>query len=49
MHPTSTRPNSNSDANPVAGAPCDGGTGHWEHMTGDDADHYGTQWLCSHM
>ena len=31
---------------PVEGAPCEG-SGHWVHLTGGDAAHYGTEWLCA--
>ena len=29
----------------VEGAPCEG-DGHWVHLDGDNAGHYGTEWLC---
>ncbi|WP_442790319.1 hypothetical protein [Nocardia sp. CDC153] len=31
----------------VEGAPCEG-DGHWVHLEGGNADHYGTDWLCRH-
>ncbi|MFD6160618.1 hypothetical protein ACFWF7_31440 [Nocardia sp. NPDC060256] len=31
----------------VEGAPCEG-DGRWVHLTGDNAAHYGTEWLCQH-
>ncbi|MEV0549065.1 hypothetical protein OG308_17895 [Nocardia salmonicida] len=31
----------------VEGAPCEG-DGHWVHLDGDNAGHYGTEWLCQH-
>ncbi|MVU75992.1 hypothetical protein GPX89_01890 [Nocardia sp. ET3-3] len=29
----------------VEGEPCDNG-GHWVHLDGGNAAHYGTEWLC---
>ena len=41
-------PNPNQGAGtPVEGAPCEG-TGRWVHLTGGNAAHYGTEWLCHH-
>ncbi|NNH70677.1 hypothetical protein HLB23_12515 [Nocardia uniformis] len=31
----------------VEGAPCEG-DGHWVHLEGGNASHYGTEWLCQH-
>lgn len=31
---------------PVEGAPCEG-NGRWVHLTGGNAAHYGTEWLCA--
>ncbi|QDP79582.1 hypothetical protein FOH10_13575 [Nocardia otitidiscaviarum] len=31
----------------VEGAPCEG-DGHWVHLEGGNAEHYGTDWLCRH-
>ncbi|WTL56428.1 hypothetical protein OG203_04520 [Nocardia sp. NBC_01499] len=42
--PPSTTP---QNSTPVEGAPCEG-DGHWVHLTGDNAAHYGTEWLCQH-
>ncbi|MFC9894687.1 hypothetical protein ACFVMC_13440 [Nocardia sp. NPDC127579] len=36
-----------AEAGPVAGAPCEG-DGHWVHLEGSNAEHYGTEWLCQH-
>ncbi|WP_327145338.1 hypothetical protein [Nocardia sp. NBC_01327] len=30
------------------GAPCEG-DGHWVHLDGGNAAHYGTDWMCAHM
>ncbi|MCU1643372.1 MAG: hypothetical protein JWN03_3647 [Nocardia sp.] len=32
---------------PTEGAPCEG-DGHWVHLDGGNAAHYGTEWLCAH-
>ncbi|MFI9406996.1 hypothetical protein [Nocardia sp. NPDC052316] len=32
---------------PTEGAPCEG-DGHWVHLEGGNAAHYGTEWLCAH-
>lgn len=32
---------------PVEGAACEG-DGRWVHLDGDNAAHYGTEWLCRH-
>ncbi|WP_433664005.1 hypothetical protein ACQPW1_18935 [Nocardia sp. CA-128927] len=44
LETTSTAP---QDTARVEGAPCEG-DGHWVHLTGGDAAHYGTEWLCRH-
>lgn len=31
---------------PTEGAPCGDG-GHWVHLDGGNAAHYGTEWLCA--
>jgi hypothetical protein len=41
--PPTTQPNSDR----VEGAPCEG-DGHWVHLDGGNAGHYGTEWLCQH-
>ncbi len=48
--PTTTVPNPAPNNNtPVEGAPCgDDGRGRWQHLEGGDAEHYGTEWLCSY-
>ncbi|MGW4245867.1 hypothetical protein [Nocardia sp. NPDC004722] len=35
------------DTSHTEGAPCEG-DGHWVHLDGGNAAHYGTQWLCDH-
>jgi len=45
---TTAPPAPGPDQGQVEGAPCDNGTGTWVHMTGENADHYGTEWLCQH-
>ncbi|GAB2684876.1 hypothetical protein [Nocardia thraciensis] len=32
---------------PIEGTPCEG-DGHWVHLDGGNAAHYGTEWLCAH-
>ncbi|GAB2712174.1 hypothetical protein [Nocardia thraciensis] len=45
--PTTTVPPNNDG--PVAGAACgDDGRGRWVHLEGGNAEHYGTEWLCSY-
>ncbi|WP_437126539.1 hypothetical protein [Nocardia mangyaensis] len=37
------------DTGQVEGGPCgDDGLGRWTHLDGDNAGHYGTEWLCSY-
>ncbi|MFC9999395.1 hypothetical protein [Nocardia sp. NPDC127526] len=31
---------------PVEGEPCGDNGGHWVHLDGGNAAHYGTEWLC---
>ncbi|WP_405138750.1 hypothetical protein [Nocardia sp. NBC_01388] len=42
--PTTTSPQNSAQ---VDGAPCEG-DGHWVHLDGGNAGHYGTEWLCQH-
>ncbi|MFC9437254.1 hypothetical protein [Nocardia sp. NPDC057030] len=45
--PVETPTTTPQDGARVEGAPCEG-DGHWVHLTGDNAAHYGTEWLCRH-
>ncbi|MFI8977332.1 hypothetical protein ACIGO9_30935 [Nocardia asteroides] len=46
---TTTVPPSPSPNTPVEGAACgEDGHGSWVHLDGGNADHYGTEWLCSY-
>ncbi|AFU02261.1 hypothetical protein [Nocardia brasiliensis] len=45
--PVVTPPTTPQNETPVEGAPCEG-DGRWVHLTGGNAEHYGTEWLCRH-
>lgn len=45
--PVETSSTTPQNSTPVEGAPCEG-DGTWVHLTGGDAAHYGTEWLCRH-
>ncbi|MFE9581264.1 hypothetical protein ACFYO1_33160 [Nocardia sp. NPDC006044] len=45
--PVATPTTTPQDSARVEGAPCEG-DGRWVHLTGGDAAHYGTEWLCRH-
>ncbi|MFI6996694.1 hypothetical protein [Nocardia sp. NPDC050175] len=45
--PPPVEPTSSTPQDRVEGAPCEG-DGRWVHLTGDNAAHYGTEWLCQH-
>lgn len=45
--PVDTPSTTPQNSGQVDGAPCEG-DGHWVHLDGGNAGHYGTEWLCQH-